>query len=105
MVTNDINARFAVDTYSYTLRWPAVDCLRALATRGYREFELQMYPGHLWPAHIDAAGRRALRDFLDGNGLSVVTLNMPNIDLNIAAATTEMREMTLGILEGVIKLA
>ena len=59
-MTTDLNARFAVDTYSYTLQWPAIDCLRALATRGYREFELQMYPGHLWPAHIDPAGRRAL---------------------------------------------
>ncbi|MBK9607832.1 MAG: sugar phosphate isomerase/epimerase [Betaproteobacteria bacterium] len=105
IVIANINDRFAVDTYSYTLQWPAIDCLRALATRGYREFELQMYPGHLWPAHIDPAGRRALRDFLDANGLSVVTLNMPNIDLNIAAATTDMREMTLGILGRVVELA
>lgn len=104
-MTADINDRFAVDTYSYTLQWPAIDCLRALTARGYREFELQMYPGHLWPAHIDPAGRRALRDFLAANGLSVVTLNMPNIDLNIAAATSEMREMTLGILASVIGLA
>lgn len=104
-MTADINDRFAVDTYSYTLQWPVVDCLRALATRGYREFELQMYPGHLWPAHIDQAGRRELRDFLAAGGLEVVTLNMPNIDLNIAAATTEAREMTLGIIGRVIGLA
>ena len=105
IVTADVNDRFAVDTYSYTLQWPVINCLRALAGRGYREFELQMYPGHLWPAHVDAAGRRALLDFLKANGLAVVTLNMPNIDLNIAAATSEMREMTFGILSGVIRLA
>ncbi len=104
-MTSDSFARFAVDTYSYTLRWPVVDCLRSLAARGYREFELQMYPGHLWPAHIDQAERRELRDFASANGLSIVTLNMPNIDLNVAAATTEMREMTLDILRRVIRLA
>ncbi|HZP86263.1 MAG TPA: sugar phosphate isomerase/epimerase family protein, partial [Burkholderiales bacterium] len=96
---------FAVDTYSYTLDCTVRECLERLSSRGFREFELQMYPGHLWPAHIGKAGRRELKDYLAGNGLSVTTLNMPNIDLNIAAATREMRTMTLGILRGVIELA
>jgi len=96
---------FAVDTYSYTLHYNARDCLQRLAYRGFREFELQMYPGHAWPSHIDKAGRKELKDFLDGNGLGVTTLNMPNIDLNVAAATAEMRAMTLGILRRVIELA
>ena len=96
---------FAVDTYSYTLDCTARECLERLSGRGFREFELQMYPGHMWPAQVDKAGRRELKDYLAGNGLSVVTLNMPNIDLNIAAATSEMRTMTLGILRRVIALA
>lgn len=96
---------FAVDTYSYTLHWTVRECLQKLASRGFREFELQMYPGHLWPADIDRAGRTELKAFLAANGLRVATLNMPNIDLNIAAATTEMRAMTLGILRDVVKLA
>ena len=96
---------FAVDTYSYTLECDVRDCLLRLAEQGFYEFELQMYPGHLWPAHIDKAGRKELKALLADHGLSVVTLNMPNIDLNIAAATTEMRAMTLGILRRVIELA
>lgn len=96
---------FAVDTYSYTLQWPVRDCLESLASRGFREFELQMYPGHLWPAHIDKSARRELKDFLAVNGLSVVTLNMPNIDLNVTAATAEMRAMTLGVLRAIVELA
>jgi L-ribulose-5-phosphate 3-epimerase len=96
---------FAVNTYSYTLQSTVRDCLQRLARRGCREFELMMYPGHLWPAHIQAAARRELRDFMAGNGLSVTTLNMPNVDLNIAAATVEMRNMTLGVLRQVIGLA
>ena len=98
------NGAFAVDTYSYTLRWPIRDCLRRLAELGFREFELQMYPGHLWPAHVDKPSRRELKEFLAGNGLTVTTLNMPNIDLNIAAATDDMREMSLRILRQVIEL-
>lgn len=99
------HAAFAVNTYSYTLRGPVLDCLTALAARGFREFELMMYPGHLWPEELDRAQRRALRDHLEGEGLSVRTFNMPNVDLNIAAATRDMRQMTLGLLRQFIALA
>jgi L-ribulose-5-phosphate 3-epimerase len=96
---------FAANTYSYTLDYPVRACIERLAARGFREFELMMYPGHLWPAHMDAAARRELRAYLEGEGLKVGTLNMPNIDLNVAAANEEMRTMTLGILRGVVGLA
>jgi sugar phosphate isomerase/epimerase len=96
---------FAVNTYSYTLTHNVRDCIATLGERGYTEFELMMYPGHLWPADIDRAGRQALRRFIESNGLRVVTLNMPNIDLNVAAAAAEMRAYTLANLRGVVDLA
>jgi sugar phosphate isomerase/epimerase len=102
---NDDNARYAANTYSYTLNYPVRECIERLAQRGFREFELMMYPGHLWPAHLDAVARRELKHFMAGEGLRVGTLNMPNVDLNIASATHEMRTMTLGILRGVVGLA
>jgi len=96
---------FAINTYSYTLTHNVRDCIATLGERGYTEFELMMYPGHLWPADIDRAGRQALRRFIESNGLRVVTLNMPNIDLNVAAAAAEMRAYTLANLRGVVDLA
>ena len=105
MAFSSANTAFAVNTYSYTLLSPARDCLESLSSRGFREFELMMYPGHLWPAELDAAQRRALRDYIHGEGLTIRTINMPNVDLNIAAATVDMREMTLGLLRQFIALA
>jgi len=102
---NAANAAFAVNTYSYTLHERAVDCVRKLAGRGFREFELMMYPGHLWPGEMDPAARRSLRDGMSGEGLVLRTINMPNVDLNVAAATVEMRQMTLGLLRQFIALA
>ena len=96
---------FAVNTYSYTQSHAARACLAHLAERGYREFELMMYPGHLWPADTDAAARRELWAFVGTSGLRVVTLNMPNLDLNIAGATEEMRGYSLGILRGIVEFA
>jgi len=96
---------FAINTYSYTLSHTARDCLESLASGGYTEFELMMYPGHLWPADFDHASRRDLRKYIDSNGLIVTTLNMPNIDLNVAGAAAEMRAYTLANLRGVVQLA
>lgn len=97
--------QFAVNTYSYTLDFHVFDCVKRLAGQGFREFELMMYPGHLWPAHTSKPQRLELKAYLDAEGLNVGTLNMPNLDLNIAAATDEMRTMTLAILRDVVRLA
>ena len=105
MTSTSRRAGFAVNTYSYTLHSPVRACLERLARQGFEEFELMMYPGHLWPAHMGAQARRELRAFMQDNGLQVTTLNMPNIDLNLAAATAEMRELTLAVLQSVVVLA
>jgi L-ribulose-5-phosphate 3-epimerase len=96
---------FAINTYGYITSHSARACLEHLAAEGYRDFELMMHPGHLWPAATDSAARRELRRFVEAGGLGLVSLNMPNIDLNLAAATVEMRRHTLAILHGVIELA
>ncbi len=101
----DLNARFALNTYSYLLRGPLPPLLPDFAEAGFAELELMMYPGHLWPPAMDAAARSALRRDLDALGLTVRTLNQPNVDLNVAAASPEMRRYTLDVLCSVVTLA
>jgi L-ribulose-5-phosphate 3-epimerase len=96
---------FAINTYSYTASHAALDCIRHLASQGYTDFELMIYPGHLWPSATDAAARRGLRALVESQGLRIVSLNMPNIDMNIAAAAEEMRRHTLGLLHAILELA
>jgi sugar phosphate isomerase/epimerase len=96
---------FAINTYAYTGSHSAADCLSELADQGHTEFELMMVPGHLWPAHADAAARRGLRQLVEARGLRLVSLNAPNIDLNIAALAEEMRRHTLGLLHAILGLA
>lgn len=98
-------AAFAINTYSYTLSHTARDCLAGLAHRGFTAFELMTYPGHLWPADLDPSARRDLRQFIESNGLTITTLNMPNIDLNVTGAAAEMRAYTLSNLGSVVRLA
>ena len=98
-------AAFGCNTYSYSLSHSARDCLVHLAGMGFREFELMMVPGHLWPPDIDAAGRKALRRRVEALGVNVVTLNMPNVDMNVAGIAPEMRCYTLDLLGRIVELA
>ena len=96
---------FGINSYSYTIDHTAEAFLTNLAGRGYREFELMIYPGHLWPKALPAAGRASLRKHAERLGARIVTLNMPNIDVNIAAASEDMRALSLDHLERIIALA
>lgn len=98
------NGRFGVNTYSYTFAWQALDCVRHLADQGYAGVELMMYPGHLWP-DLDTAGCRALRQAAEACGVRIVTLNMPNVDINVAGASEEMRAYSLALVARFVQLA
>jgi sugar phosphate isomerase/epimerase len=96
---------FGVNTYSYTLDRTALDCVRSLAEQGYRGIELMMYPGHLWPTEIDASGRSALRTASERAGIKITSINMPNIDINVAGGFKEMRDYSLKLLASFTQLA
>jgi sugar phosphate isomerase/epimerase len=98
-------SRFVANTYSYIQTLPVSHCLERLGRLGFRDFEVMMYPGHLWPGEVDGAARRTLRRWLADGGFGIVALNMPNLDLNVAAATSEMRSYTLAVLRSVIELS
>lgn len=98
-------ASFGINSYSYTIGLSADEFLTGLAARGWREFELMVYPGHLWPKAMSAGQRTALRRHAESLGARVVTLNMANIDVNIAAASDDVRALSLDHLERIVALA
>ncbi len=95
---------FGINTYSWIQTVSAVECVRSLAQRGVRSVELMLYPGHLWITD-SAQTLRDLRREIEGNGVSLVTLNTPNIDLNIAAATEGMRDYSINLNSEYLRLA
>ena len=90
-------AGFAVNTYSYIFGGSAADTVTRLADQGYGGVELMFFPGHLWPTELDASRRRSLRDLCERR-LRLVAVNMPNVDINVAAAAEEMRAYSLDLL-------
>jgi L-ribulose-5-phosphate 3-epimerase len=96
--------RFGINTYSYTQSMSAADCVCTLAERGVKSVELMFYPSHLWITD----SRETLRDLrrtIEQAGVSLVSLNGPNIDVNIAAATTEMRDYSIALNVEYLRMA
>ncbi len=107
-MTSESNAHasmFGCNTYSYMRSLGAEACLARLADFGFEEFEVMVHPGHLWPADLSAEQRRALRASIERRKLRLVSLNMPNIDINIAGAAPGMRAYSLQLLIDTVRLA
>lgn len=98
-------ADFGINSYSYIFSTDALGFLQRLHRLGFSRFELMAFPGHLWPGEATPAQKRAVRAFVEDNGLVVTTLNQPNIDINIAGASPEMRRYSLDVIAGIIELA
>ena len=94
---------FGCNTYSYVRSESAASCVARLADKGFREFELMLHPGHLWPDLAGAELQRLRAQF--ARDVRLVTLNMPNIDINVAGASEEMRTYSLGLLSRFVQLA
>lgn len=97
--------RFTINTFPYMQSRKALDCIRHLANEGYSQFELMAYPGHVWPSDTPAADIRAIRQFCQANSLRIVSLNVPNIDTNVAGASPEIRNYTLELFSGLIRFS
>lgn len=96
---------FGCNTYSYMRSLSAEACLTRLTDLGFEEFEIMVHPGHLWPADLSPSQRRALREMIEQRQLRLVSLNMPNIDINVASAAPGMRAYSLQLLIDTVRLA
>jgi L-ribulose-5-phosphate 3-epimerase len=98
-------ATFGCNTYAYMRSGSVTLCLDRLTELSFREFEVMVHPGHLWPAELSSQQRRGLRRSMEERGLRLVSLNMPNIDINVAGAAAEMRAYSLALLTDTVRLA
>lgn len=98
-------AAYGVNTYSFTQTHRAGDCLEQLADQGYRQFEIMLVPGHFWPSIDGVAGRREIEALVARRSLQILSLNQPNIDVNLASVVPEMRQHSCGVIANAIELA
>ena len=90
---------------SFTQRLRARDCLEQLANFGYRRFEIMLVPGHFWPTLDGEAGRREIESLVMRDSLQILSLNQPNLDVNLSSTVPEMRQHSCAVIASAIELA
>ena len=98
-------AGYGINTYSFTQTQRACDCLEQLADLGYHRFEIMLVPGHFWPSLDGDAGRRQVQSLLVRKSLQILSLNQPNLDVNLSSVVPEMREHSCRVIASAIELA
>ena len=104
MTANSEALEVGVNTMSFMWKTSAREALETLARQGYRRFELMAQRPHLDPM-MDRAEALAFGRFLRDTGLVVETINMPSLDQNLASATPQMREYSVGLFERLVVIA
>lgn len=99
------NGIYGINTYSFTQTHSAGDCLEQLADLGYRRFEIMLVPGHFWPSLDGETGRRQIESLVGRKSLEILSLNQPNLDINLASLVPEMREYSCAVVGSAIELA
>jgi protein FrlC len=88
--------------------YPLDEVIRRLSRIGYDGIEIGCAAPHAWPAHLDKARRRQLRDLMQGEGLPCVSL-LPapggGPGNNPASPLPEERESTIAHYKEVVDLA
>jgi len=96
---------YGINTYSFTNSLGARDCLEYLADLGYRRFEIMLVPGHYWPSLDGDSGRREIESLVAKNSLQILSLNQPNLDVNLSSIVPEMRQHSCAVVASAIELA
>lgn len=106
--------KYAFNTWCYgsfpvwVPSYPLDEVIRRLARIGYDGIEIGCAAPHAWPAHLNPARRRALRDLMAGEGLPCVSL-LPapggGPGNNPASPLPEERAATIAHYKEVVDLA
>lgn len=96
---------YTINTYSYTQRYSALECLQKLSDRGYRSFELMMMPGHFWPSLSDRNERDTISRLLASRHLDIRIINQPALDINLSSSVPEMRQHSCSMITYALELA
>jgi L-ribulose-5-phosphate 3-epimerase len=94
----------AINSYSYIWTHSAEQVLQHMASLGYRRTELMVTPPHLWPT-MPGGARQRIAQLLRAEGLEIISLNPPMLDLNLASPASEVRDYSLEHYCSVVDMA
>jgi sugar phosphate isomerase/epimerase len=97
--------RVAASTFPFLYSHSGLGALQHLASQGYRNFEMMIFPPHLWPSSMTPAEKRAVKTWLGDIGGAITSFCYPLLDNNPNSVCPIMRRYTLDRYKEAIDLA
>lgn len=95
----------AASTFPFLYSQDGLTALKHLHGLGFDAFEMMIFPPHCWPRELSVTQRRATRDWLAGEGVSLTSFCYPLLDNNPNSVDRLMRQYTLDRYREAIDLA
>lgn len=97
--------RVAVSTFPFLYSHGGLAALKHIAAKGYRNFEMMIFPPHCWPADMSPAEKRGYGTWLKDNGCAITSFCYPLLDNNPNSVCRIMRRYTLDRYKEAIELS
>jgi len=97
--------RVAASTFPFLYSHSGLGALKHLASQGYRNFEMMIFPPHLWPSSMTPAEKREVKTWLADIGGAITSFCYPLLDNNPNSVCPIMRRYTLDRYREAIELA
>ncbi len=97
--------RVAASTFPFLYSHSGLGALKHLASQGYRNFEMMIFPPHLWPSSMTPAEKREVKIWLADIGGAITSFCYPLLDNNPNSVCPIMRRYTLDRYREAIELA
>jgi sugar phosphate isomerase/epimerase len=95
----------AASTFPFLYSMSGHDALKHLHARGYRDFEMMIFPPHCWVPEMSAQTRADVKAWLDGEGARIGSFCYPALDNNPNSVDKLMRDYTLDRFKEAVDLA
>lgn len=92
-------------TYTYLWALPLEDAVNRLADLGFTHVEIITTPPHCLPSAMDRSARRRMKRLLETGGLTLMALNPPSLDMNVASLNDDLRKASVQQILDNIELA
>jgi len=97
--------KVAVSTFPYLYSHSGFAALKHLHAMGYKNFEMMIFPPHLWPSELTPKAKRDIGKWLDDKGCRITSFCYPLLDNNPNSVCKIMRRYTLDRYKEAIELA
>lgn len=96
--------KIGLNTYSFIWGDSLENSVQTIADHGFKSIEFLVSPPHFYLSQYKPGMYKKINSIMEKNGMEVLALNIPGLDINVASPFPEMRKMTVDLYKKLIDI-